>query len=125
MHQIVQTTYPFISGLFKQVGGKSLDSVAMGNKLRLHRDAWRTIGFSEVSHRGVTDFALHRFDVAHHRNSERQCARCRFPQFGPASVPSKSPSPEDQQRRLSLEVRPNIEGRLIHRSSGSAAAIRK
>jgi hypothetical protein len=54
-------------GFVEQVGGYSIDSVAMGHKLRLPRDAWRTL-----IHSGITDLALHRFAVVHHRKCERQ-----------------------------------------------------
>src|SRR6202790_3933427 len=54
-------------GFVEQVGGYSIDSVAMGHKLRLPRDAWRTL-----IHSGITDLALHRFTVVHHRKCERQ-----------------------------------------------------
>src|SRR5258708_8407631 len=59
-------------GFIEQVGGYSLDSVAMGHKLRLPRDAWRTLCLREIVHRGVADLALHGFTVVHYRKCERQ-----------------------------------------------------
>src|ERR1700726_4536251 len=56
-----------VRNFVEQVGGYSLDSVAMGHKLRLPRDAWRTLCLRENIHRGITDLALHDFAVAHHR----------------------------------------------------------
>jgi hypothetical protein len=59
-------------GFIEQVGCHSLDSVAMGYKLRLPRDAWRTLGACQLIHRGITDLALHRFAVGYHRKRECQ-----------------------------------------------------
>src|ERR1700675_4597934 len=56
----------------EQVGGYSLYNVAMSHKLRLPRDAWRTLCLREIIHRGVADLALHGFTVVHHRKCERQ-----------------------------------------------------
>jgi hypothetical protein len=61
-----------VRSFVEQVGGYSLDSVAMGHKLRLPRDAWRTLCLREIIHRGITDLALHGFAVAHHRKRKRQ-----------------------------------------------------
>jgi hypothetical protein len=46
-----------------QVGGYPLDSVAMSHKLRLPRDALRTLCLCQLIHRGITDLALDRFAV--------------------------------------------------------------
>jgi hypothetical protein len=56
----------------EHVGGYSLDSVAMGDKLILPRDAWRTLCLCQLIHRGVTDLAWHNFAIVHHRKCERQ-----------------------------------------------------
>jgi hypothetical protein len=58
-------------GFTVQVGGYSLDSVAMGHKLRLPCDAWRTLRLCKLIHRGIADLALDRFAVVHHRKCER------------------------------------------------------
>ena len=44
-------------GFIEQVGGNSLDSGAMGYKLRLPCYAWRTLCLCEIIHRGITDLA--------------------------------------------------------------------
>src|ERR1700722_9798204 len=59
-------------GFMVQVGGNSLDRIAMGHKLGLPRDAWRALCACQLIHRGITDLALHRFAVVHHRKCERQ-----------------------------------------------------
>src|SRR5271169_2302454 len=56
----------------EQVGGYSLDSVAVGHKLRLPLDAWRTLCLCQLIHRGIADLALHSLAVIHHRKCERQ-----------------------------------------------------
>jgi hypothetical protein len=56
----------------EHVGDYSLDSVAMGDKLSLPRDAWRTLCLCQLIHRGVTDLAWHNFAIVHHRKCERQ-----------------------------------------------------
>src|SRR6202790_5279864 len=61
-----------VRSFVEQVGGYSLDSVAMGHKLRLPRDAWRTLCLCQLIHSGITDLALHSFTVVHHRKCERQ-----------------------------------------------------
>jgi hypothetical protein len=55
-----------------QVGGYSLDRIAMGQKLCLPRDAWRALCVCQFIHRGITDLALHRFAIVHHRKCKRQ-----------------------------------------------------
>ena len=59
-------------GLVVQVGGNSFDNIAMGHKLGLPRNARRTLCPCQLIHRGITDLALHRFTVVHHRKCERQ-----------------------------------------------------
>src|SRR3984957_9085851 len=59
-------------GFIVQVGGNSLDRIAMGHKLGLPRDAWRALCACQLIHRGITDLAWHRFAVVHHRKCERQ-----------------------------------------------------
>ena len=59
-------------GFIVQVGGNSLDRIAMGHKLGLPRDARRTLCACQLIHRGITDLALHRFAAVHHRKCERQ-----------------------------------------------------
>ena len=58
-------------GLVVQVGGNSFDNIAMGHKLGLPRNARRTLCPCQLIHRGITDLALHRFAVVHHRECER------------------------------------------------------
>jgi hypothetical protein len=59
-------------GLIEQVGGYSFDGVAIGQKLRLPRDALRTSYPCEIVHRGVADLTLDRFAIVQHRKCERQ-----------------------------------------------------
>ena len=59
-------------GFVKQVGRNSFNGVSQRQKLRLPRDAFRTLHACQLVHRGVTDLTLDRFAVVQHRKSECQ-----------------------------------------------------
>ena len=92
-------------GFIEQVGGYSLDSVAMGHKLRLPRDAWRTLRLCDIIHRGVTDLAWHYFPIVHHRKCERHPLVVVSHNLAPRQRHSKFPSPwETRMRRPVVAV---------------------
>src|ERR1700730_2377643 len=87
------------SAVVEQSGRNSLNGVAMLEKQRLSRSAWRTSHAGQFIHRGIADLAFDRFAVVQHGESERQpfvvisynaTARQRHPQAPLSIVPKRA-----------------------------------